>query len=134
MQLFIGLIIALRLVYQLRQAKIPVTIVYNKNDDRWNIKRAGKSIREGELINIGYRSAAVVVMGIQTSDSIIHRIAVWADQVSITEFSYLHCHMSFNQNKPMKIQPLTSLRRLKGVVASLNNMRKLTAMSSEPKS
>jgi hypothetical protein len=56
---------------------------------------------DGRLVKLGYRSPLIVVLAIQSDDTRIHRVAVWQDQISGVDFSYLHQRMAFAARPPV---------------------------------
>lgn len=67
---------------------------------QWLFQTEGSLPVNGALIQAGYRSAALVVLVLQSSDNRWHRIPIWADSVSASQFSYLHVQLAFNANVP----------------------------------
>ncbi len=71
-------------------------------DETWRVARNGTPTFAGKLISQGYRSGYLVVVCIQTDDTAIHRIAIWRDQVTPSEFSYLQHQLLFNTSPPAR--------------------------------
>jgi hypothetical protein len=75
---------------------------------QWQFQMAGRKPVSGTLIQAGYRSAALVVLVLQSSNGRWHRIPIWVDSVSGSQFSYLHVQLAYNANVPQarSIRPL----------------------------
>ncbi|MBX2880046.1 MAG: hypothetical protein KTR32_08955 [Granulosicoccus sp.] len=59
---------------------------------------------QGVLIQRGYRSTILLILVVQSANSQWHRIPIWVDAVSGSQFSFLHYQLIFNTQTP---QPRT---------------------------
>lgn len=67
--------------------------VYQLQQDPYSTE---DTVIKGSLVEAGYRNTRLVILAIQCQQGRLHRIPVWADQLSGPEFSYLHMQLTFN--------------------------------------
>lgn len=92
--------------FQLRQLSYLRTLTFSHSEKKWTLttpepapddnprdSTMGKTT--GNLIAGGYRSAALLVLAIQHENTQLHRIAVWRDQVTPVQFSFLHYQLAY---------------------------------------
>ncbi|WP_088917685.1 hypothetical protein [Granulosicoccus antarcticus] len=70
------------------------------------------SSHSGVLVQAGYRSAWLIIAVIQSEDSCLHRVAIWQDQLTARQFSYLHQQLAFAAEPPVRRTPRAWLNDL----------------------
>lgn len=87
-------------VYQLKNRPHLVRLTHDSNEDIWVLTTSNQSKAAGKLICVGYRSSFLVILVIQNEDTQYHYCPVWVDQLSGSDFSYLHQQLLFNTSAP----------------------------------
>lgn len=86
-------------------------LLMTHSSEGWTL-RSGQPVTcvSGALIQSGYRSAWLIILVIQSDDTVLHRVAIWHDQVSSCQFSYLHQQLAFAADPPARRHPLLWVR------------------------
>jgi hypothetical protein len=95
-------------IYQYKATAGLTTLAHDSSDGIWRLNCSGKQEAKGKLICAGYQSACLVILVIQQEDTRYQYCSVWQDQISSSDFSYLHHQMLFNTSVPQR-QPLKRL-------------------------
>ncbi len=97
----IGLTMILAVQFLSRQQQSNLLLIHS--NDGWTFQYAHPAICvSGALVQAGYRSAWLIILVIQSDDTALHRVAIWKDQVSSVQFSYLHQQLAFAADPPAR--------------------------------
>jgi len=102
------LLILLFLCPRLIDLKSACLLEHEINEDIWTYCSSKGKVTNGKLISAGYRSSSLLVIVIQSLDGVYHYYPVWADQLSPSDFSYLHLQLYLKPAvpAPRRIQAL----------------------------
>jgi hypothetical protein len=103
---WVKLLLASTLVFFVLRQVVRITALCTLQHDEanalWILIQPNCKPLSGRLVKAGYRSAWLVILAIQTEDTVIHRTVVWHDQVNGLAFSYLHHQLAYAAAAPVR--------------------------------
>ena len=98
---FIGILSILIFVYRRLTGSKSVCFFEHEIDrELWTYCSPRGNYATGNLISEGYRSSWLLVIVIQSSDTVYHYCPVWVDQLRESDFSYLHLQLYLKPATP----------------------------------
>ena len=98
--------------WQFTISNLSYRLSHDANEKSWSLSRPNHATITGPLIGVGYRSSWLLILVIQSENTRYHYCPIWVDQLSGSDFSYLHYQLLFNTSTPIK-------RDLKSVLSGI---------------
>lgn len=96
-----GLCVLFLVLKQLGQIRHRRCLLTHNTDGSWSLQTLpSRSSLTGQLVRLGYRSAHLLILTLQTEEGRLHRLPIWCDQLNGREFSYLQQQVAFAAEAP----------------------------------